>query len=106
MTMARIRAAYYEVGANIQAGGGDFTPVGTCASGTTCGTYFTGSFNGRGFAIFDLTINRTQYWNGLFGQLSSNATISNIRLDNFNINTGNASNTGVIAGRAENSRRA
>ncbi len=72
----------YELGSNIDASdtttwnsGKGFDPIGT----------FSGSFDGRGYAIDGLYINRSSEYNvGLFGAVA-NATISNVGLRNVSI---------------------
>ncbi len=62
---------------------------------------FQGKFNGNGYAINNVTINRPgNYYQGLFGQIS-NATIENLRVENVNI-TGR-DNVGAITGAISNS---
>ncbi|MDP3831900.1 MAG: GLUG motif-containing protein, partial [Ignavibacteriaceae bacterium] len=66
-----------------------FSPIGTGS------THFTGSFNGQGFAIDGLYINRATSYIGLFGSASA-ATIQNLGVTNINF-TGTG-NVGGIAG--------
>ncbi|MGJ0309895.1 GLUG motif-containing protein [Aliarcobacter cryaerophilus] len=95
----------YELGSNIDAGatsawnsngsGGyyGFNPIGNFSN------KFNGTFDGLGFAISNLYINRpTQYLVGLFGYIN-NATIKNIGLENVNI-TGD-DYTGSLVGYSE-----
>ncbi len=88
---------YYKLANNIDASetvswnaGAGFSPV-----GTTLGNYdaplthpFTGSFNGNGYIITGLTINRptgiSPWGVGLFGAVGSAASISNVGLVNLN----------------------
>ncbi|MCG8475332.1 MAG: T9SS type A sorting domain-containing protein [Cytophagales bacterium] len=59
---------------------------------------FKGTFDGKGYAISNLTINRPKRWNvGLFSASSFSATIERLQLLNAQI-TGN-DNTGGIVGR-------
>lgn len=58
---------------------------------------FTGTFDGNGFAILGLYINRTTNYNGLFGQ-ASGATLRNIHVK-CNI-TGSGSYSSAIVGKA------
>lgn len=58
---------------------------------------FDGVFDGRGYTISNLNINRpTQLNIGLFGNVKSNAKISNVTFDNVSIVGGE--NTGALAG--------
>ena len=79
-------------------------------------TKFSGSFNGNGFSISDLTINGLGDYVGLFGYVSNTGKIKNIALKNFNISGDryvgslagyslatitNCSSTGEVYGSAE-----
>lgn len=89
-------SAYYELWCDIDASGtsswntgAGFLPIGTAAS-------FTGSFNGRGYTINNLFINRpTTNYIGLFS-LVEGAVIQNVALTNINI-TGEHTVGGLIA---------
>jgi hypothetical protein len=63
---------------------------------------FTGSFNGQGYTISNLTMNLNNEYVGLFGYVSSSATITNLILADVNITnsyTGsNESFLGALAG--------
>lgn len=73
--------------------GAGFAPIGSMPE-------FTGTFDGQGYTITGLTINRPASDNvGLFGS-TLNATIHNVQLENGNV-TANLS-VGMLAGRAEN----
>lgn len=61
---------------------------------------FAGVFDGNGYVINNLVINRTEDYIGLFGYTNT-ATLKNLTLKNINI-TGNA-NVGGLAGVLENS---
>lgn len=62
------------------AGGAGFTPIG---NGTTT---FSSSYDGQGYTISGLFINRpTTNEIGFFGKISGNPTIQNIRLVNINV---------------------
>ncbi len=55
------------------------------------GTAFTGSFDGRGFKIVNLTIHTLNAGNdylGLFGSISAGAVVENLTLENVNITGG------------------
>lgn len=75
-------SAYYELGGDIDAsatsgwnGNDGFDPVGTSA------TPFTGNFNGKGYTISDLVVNRaTEDFNGLFGKVEGTVTIQKVSL--------------------------
>jgi len=74
--------------------GSGFEPIGTNADP------FTGLFDGNGFSVHNLYINRPDAnYVGLFGRYNSAGSISKLGLHNVNI-TGN-SNVGAIAGRNE-----
>ncbi len=81
-TSATFRAASYQLAANIDAGqtatwnaGAGFVPVGTNTNA------FTGSLNGAGYAISNLTINRpTTNYVGLVGALGTGGSVSNLGL--------------------------
>ncbi|MGI4849046.1 MAG: filamentous hemagglutinin N-terminal domain-containing protein [Janthinobacterium lividum] len=78
-------------------GGAGFLPIGSVS------TPFSGNFDGNGFTIFNLTINRpeptTAQAIGLFGNVKgpSGTLISNLGLSNANI-TGATLGTGALAG--------
>lgn len=58
---------------------------------------FTGVFDGRGYTIANLKIDRpTQSFVGLFGDVKGTASITNLNLDNVNIKGGEY--TGALAG--------
>lgn len=68
-----------------------FLPIGTSSDP------FTGTFNGHGFNVSGLFINRTSDDNiGLFGYSSDTARISNVTLNNYNISGYN--NVGALVG--------
>jgi hypothetical protein len=75
-------------------------PAGTTDYWTAIGTKeapFTGSFDGGGYTITNLTVNNSSAHNqGMFGFTSGNAVIRNIKLVNCNI-TGNGQ-TGCLVG--------
>lgn len=71
--------------------GEGFNPVGDNT------TPFTGSLDGNGFVISDLTINRsTEQYVGLFGVIADGATIENVYLENADVTGGTA--VGILAG--------
>lgn len=55
-------------------GGLGFAPIGTTGAG------FTGSFDGKGYTITSLTINRTTSYVGLFGTIGTGGTVVNVTL--------------------------
>jgi hypothetical protein len=62
-------------------GGLGFDPVGNTTAA------FNGTFNGSGFRIYNLVINRSSTdYNGLFGLINSNSTIANLTIDSVIIN--------------------
>ena len=74
---------------------GGFKPIGSE------GTPFTGRFDGLGYDIFGLTINRQENFVGLFGEISGSAAVAR----NFTINSGSISgldNVGSVAGVVRN----
>lgn len=67
-------------------------------NGGGTGTKFTGSFDGNGFTISDLVINRPNTINvGLFGHIGIGATIQDVGL--LNVNIKGARGTGSLVGR-------
>jgi len=92
------KKAWYELANNIDASktkswndGKGFEPIGDFLD-----EGFTGHFNGNGYIIIDLFINRNDDGVGLFGVLGSNAEVKNVGLIDVDI-TGNI-NTGALAG--------
>lgn len=89
-------AGTFTLGADIDmAGYEDFTPIGTE------GTPFTGTFNGEGHTIKNLTVRASGDNQGFFGT-ARNANISKVAFDNLTINwDGNGgANIGGIVGRS------
>ncbi len=66
-------------------------------------TTFSGNFNGDGKKIYNFTISSSSNNVGLFETLT-NATINNLYISSFFINSQNALNTGALAGTIENSQ--
>jgi hypothetical protein len=62
-------------------GGLGFLPVGN----STAGYRFAGTFNGNGFVVKNLYMNRNASYLGLFGYTTANFTIMNTNLTNFTI---------------------
>jgi hypothetical protein len=64
--------------------------------------YFEGNYNGNGFQILNLFINRSNTnLVGLFSRISSNATLKNMKVDSAHITGRNY--TGILAGQITNS---
>lgn len=65
--------------------GAGFSPIGFNYMNS-----FSGNYNGQGFVIDGLTINRPSQNNvGLFGEVFTTASVQNIKLTNVSINAGN-----------------
>ena len=96
-------AGEYELGCDIDLNGVIWTPLGTSATqSTNSPTLFTGTLNGNGHAIKNLTINRstTDTYNfvGLFGRIGT-CTIQNLVISNASITvTGYNPCVGILAG--------
>jgi len=75
---------------SVLAGQSNWTAVGTSSS------QFTGSFDGNGFTISNLTINGTSTYRGIFGYIGTDGVAKNIGLVNVNISGENY--TGSVAG--------
>lgn len=77
--------------------GEGFIPIGSSSS------RFTGSYDGNGFSISNLHINRLANYQGLFGN-TQNASLSNINLIevNVNVNENNKVFVGGVVGMALN----
>lgn len=94
--------AYYELGNDVDYGGGKLTVIG---DGSTVNSFFGGFFDGKGHTISNFVIetNGVDYV-GLFGyvQASSNGgvlgTVQNVNLKNFTISSFAASGRNVTAG--------
>lgn len=73
--------------------GKGFSPIGTYNAAP-----FQGSYNGQGYAIDGLYINRTENdYNAFFGYLTGSASIKNLRIENVNITgTGAAALVGCL----------
>ncbi len=72
-------------------GGSGWEPIGTATDS------FTGTFNGRGFVINNLSINRTTGTVGLFGNIGSGGTVTAVGIRNADVN-GGTNNAGALAG--------
>ncbi|MFB9279073.1 S-layer homology domain-containing protein [Cohnella cellulosilytica] len=53
--------------------------------GDTAATSFTGTFDGAGFAVSNLYMNRTKSISALFAQIQGSAELKNVRLENVDI---------------------
>lgn len=90
----------YILGGNIDAtststanGGVGFTPIGTSSAS------FTGTFDGKGYAITGLSINSSLQNVGLFGYIASPAVIQNVSLASVSITgIGASGNVGTLVG--------
>ncbi|MCK1711156.1 MULTISPECIES: NF038122 family metalloprotease [unclassified Bradyrhizobium] len=80
-------SGYYVLGADIDATGFTFTPIGSVANpftGIFASNPFTGTFDGQGYTISNLTIDR-EHWRtdaGLFGMIGATGTVRNVGLIN------------------------
>ena len=72
--------------------GGNWTPLGSSTN------RFTGTLDGRGYTIKNMTININQLYVGLFAISGDNAQIRNLRMENVNITGTDASWVGAIVG--------
>lgn len=94
--------AYYKLVNDIDLGGNEWTPIGkeltTKASGTWTAAWFNGNFDGAGKTVKNFKITTSAYAAGLFGIASG--TISNLTVDNaqINIGEGGAIAVGLIVG--------
>ncbi|MCL2797689.1 MAG: InlB B-repeat-containing protein [Firmicutes bacterium] len=75
----RYSGIHFRLGANINLGGAEWTPIGASSS-----LYFGGNFDGAGFVISNYKITQAREYAGLFGY--SGGTIENIGVENFTIN--------------------
>jgi len=89
----------FELANDIDMSGINFTVIG---DGSTSAKRFKGIFDGKGFKIKNLKINKTTANIGLFG-FTENATIKNVGLENCEVNGTSATNyVGAIVGYAYN----
>ena len=83
---------------DIALSGYDWTPIGDSIN------YFTGEFNGNGFAIKNFTLDKAINYKGLFAYAKS-ASFTNIAIENVKITADNTNatgtNVGALAGFAE-----
>lgn len=102
--VANNMADEYELGADIDLGGVAWIPLGASANQNTTPTEFTGTLDGKGHKIRNLTINSNTRGDnnmvGLFAVLG-NCTICNLVIENANItDEGYNPHVGILAGRA------
>jgi len=90
--------SHFRQAANISLEGVDFIPIGTSA------TPFSGSYDGNGYSISDLTINVNddRAYVGLFAYVTGK--ISNVKLKNFDINVSLSSGDVYVAALAAYSK--
>ncbi len=83
---------YEEYASATANGGAGWIPIGTSGGGNA----FTGTFNGNNYSIRDLVINRPgENYVGVFGMVSFNAEIKNLRVEDVSI-IGNDDVGGVV----------
>ncbi len=82
--------AHYELGDRIDGFEYPFEPIGPFVKNTMAIEPFTGSLNGRGYTIYDLTIQQDSSDLALF-KYTQGALIENLHFENVIINAGNAS---------------
>ncbi len=79
--------------------GEGWSPIGFLNYNTGMAAYFNGTFDGNGYVISNLYINRpTEMYQGLFG-VSQSGTFKNVALENVNITGGSGS--GALLGTAD-----
>ena len=74
---------HYVLGTNLDLSGKDWAPVGDNSTGDDS-SRFSGSLNGKGYVIFNLTVN-TEDYGGFLGYTNSNADIRNVSLKDLRI---------------------
>ena len=77
------------LGADINLGSINWTPIGTWDSSSS----FKGNFDGKGFAVRNLKIDTGSAYSGLFGSVISGGTVKNLALIDSNIVCGSRSGT-------------
>lgn len=93
--------AYYRLGNDIDCGGETISVIG---NGSNQSAAFAGNFNGDGHTISNFKINsQNSQYVGLFGYLvstgtSGTGTVTNLKLDNFQIEAQAAAGTGMFVG--------
>ena len=96
---------YFALGANIDLGGKEWTPIGVFyTSNTDKETYadnapFMGSFDGKGYTISGLSITKDDFGTrlGIFGDVVTTGYIKNVVIENASVNP-NTTSTGRYAG--------
>lgn len=80
-------SAYYKMNQDIDMSGwGNFTPIGNSTN------RFTGTLDGDGYKVFNLTVNLTENYAGLFGFINYPVDIGNLKVE------GDVTTSAVIAG--------
>lgn len=102
--IANNMAGDYELGANIDLQDENWIPLGASDTQVSTPNEFTGTFDGKGYTISNMTINSNPtgdyHMIGLFAQLG-NCTISNLVIKNAEItDVGYNPHVGILAGRA------
>lgn len=87
-------AGNYYLTADIDCSGGAWTRIGNTV------TPFTGTFDGCGYTISNLTITASNLTQGLFGTIRDPAKIANVTLTNVSISSG-SSKVGALVGWAQ-----
>ncbi|PWM45314.1 MAG: hypothetical protein DBX47_04565 [Clostridiales bacterium] len=90
----------YILVSNIDLSGENFVPIGYNDVDDTVED-FVGTFDGNGYTVSNLTIDREKELQGLFSKLGNGAVVENININGATLKTD--SRTGVIAGQAEGS---
>ena len=80
-----------------------FVPIGTDPSANNgTGVAFSGTFNGQGHVINDLSIAKAgAHWVGLFGEVAAAGTVENVGMTDVNVSA--ASDVGALAGISDGS---
>ena len=86
-------SAHYLQDRNITLTGGDWTPIGPSTNANS----FTGTYDGGGHEIRNLTINGSAMYQGMFGVIGTGGEVKNVALVNVNINN-TSTYTGSVAG--------
>lgn len=89
---AQYNSKYYALTADIDLGGVNWDPIGCIynTSGTAdTSKAFVGHFDGRGYTVYNLTINASKYnfyrFFGLFGVIEAGGCVENVNLSNCNV---------------------
>ncbi|HKM24458.1 MAG TPA: PKD domain-containing protein, partial [Corynebacterium sp.] len=72
--------------------------------GLNPGTPFTGTYDGRGYAIQDLTMEYSDFDTGMFISIGQAGSVQNVTLIDVNV-TGHSSQTGALAGQSKGTIR-